>query len=185
VRKVLERGRVINSSGSPAKARPLFKGALAAATEAGFEHLAIDALHMVAIVADPSEQDALNSEALRLAEGATDPRARRWRASLLNNMGWSAFSRGDYFAALGLFEDALAARIEQEQPDEIRIARWCIGRTLRALGRNGEALELQRSLSAELKASGKTDPYVDEELAELSKAMGTRDLTAGSPPTQE
>lgn len=181
MRVYLERGRVLNSSGSPVEARPLFEAAFAAATDGGLEQLAIDALHMVAIVAPPEEQDALNRRALDLAEAASDPRARQWRASLLNNLGWSAFERGDYPEALRLFEDALAERIEQGKAPEILIARWCIGRTLRALGRLDEALALQRSLAAELTAAGKADPYVDEEIAQLLKAG----LTGGSPPNPE
>jgi GrpB-like predicted nucleotidyltransferase (UPF0157 family) len=171
VRVLLERGRVLNSSGSPKAARPLFEEAFAAASAAGFEHLAIDALHMVAIVAPASEQDALNRRALDLASAADDPRARRWRASLLNNMGWSAFERSEFPAALKLFEDALAARIEQQQPAEILIARWCIGRTYRALGRMHDALAIQRSLAHEHELAGTSDQYVDEEIRECLKAL--------------
>jgi GrpB-like predicted nucleotidyltransferase (UPF0157 family)/Tfp pilus assembly protein PilF len=171
VRVLLERGRVLNSSGSPAEARPLFEAAFAAATAAGFEHLAVDALHMVAIVAPPDEQDGLNRQALELAAAASDPRANRWRASLLNNLGWSAFERSDYAGALVLFEEALQARIEQEQPAEILIARWCIGRTMRALGRVHDALAIQRSLAHEHELAGTSDPYVEEEIRECLAAL--------------
>lgn len=177
VRVLLERGRVLNSRGAPDEARPLFESAFAAASDAGLEHLAIDALHMVAIVGPASEQEALNRRALAFAASADDPRARDWRASLLNNLGWTLFDRAEYSAALALFEDALAARIEQGKPGNIRIARWCIGRTLRALGRLGEALVIQEGLAAEFAAAGTADPYVDDELAELHSA-----LKAGSPP---
>lgn len=171
VRVLLERGRVLNSSGSPAEARPLFESAYAAASAAGFEHLAVDSLHMVAIVAAPDEQDALNRHALELAAAAEDPRAQRWRASLLNNLGWSAFERGDFAAALALFEDALQARIDQEQPAEILVARWCIGRTLRALGRVHDALAIQRSLAHEHALAGTKDQYVEEEIRECLAAL--------------
>ena len=180
VRVPLERGRVLNSSGSPDAARPLFEAAFAAATEGGFEHLAVDALHMVAIVAPASEQEALNRRALALAAAAGDPRARDWRGSLLNNLGWTLFDRGDLKEALSTFDEALAARIEQGKPDNIQVARWCVGRTLRALGRLDEALAIQRALATEHAAAGSTDPYVQEELAELESA-----LKAGSPPTPE
>ena len=140
----------------------------------------IDAFHMLAIVSPPEMQDVLNGRALRLAAYARDPRARQWRAALLNNMGWTAFDRGEYPAALGRFEDALEARIDQGKPAEIQIARWSVGRTLRALGRFDEALAIQESLAAEHKAAGTSDAYVDEELAALEAA-----LKAGSPPTPE
>jgi tetratricopeptide (TPR) repeat protein len=176
VRSILEMGRVANSRGNAEEARELFESAFAAATGAGFEHLAVDALHMVAIVAPASEQEALNRRALELAAGASDPRARDWRASLLNNVGWAIFERGEYTEALGVFEDALAARIEQGRPAEIQIARWSVARTLRALGRRDEALAIQQALAAEHAAAGTSDPYVDEELAALR---------SGAPPTRE
>ena len=71
---------------------------------------------MVAIVADPAEQDEINGRALALAESAADPRARQWRASLLNNIGWSAFERGELAAALDLFGAALEARLGLGKP---------------------------------------------------------------------
>ena len=43
-----------------------------------------------------------------------------------------------------------------------------VGWTLRLLGRDDEALAVQRSLRAELDALGEQDPCVDEELDLLS-----------------
>jgi tetratricopeptide (TPR) repeat protein len=179
VRVVLERGRVVNSSGGEGAARPLFETAHSLAARAGFEHLAIDALHMVAIVAPPEEQDELNRRALALANSGADPRARQWGASLLNNLGWTAFDRGDYAGALALFQDALAARLEHGKEAEILVARWCVGRTLRALGRAEQALALQQELAAELRAAGRSDPYVDEEIAALTQTSTTPEPGTG------
>jgi tetratricopeptide (TPR) repeat protein len=133
---------------------------------------------MLAIVADPAEQDGLNSRALELASAATDPRARQWRASLLNNMGWTAFDRGDLPEALGLFEQALSARQEEGKPSEIVVARWCVARCLREMGRFDEALAIQQSLAAELATAGKTDSFVDEEIAALRGGLREDDPTA-------
>jgi tetratricopeptide (TPR) repeat protein len=171
IRSMLEMGRAANSSGSPDGARPLFEAAFKAATEAGFEHLAIDALHMVAIVAPAADQEALNRQALALAAAASDPRARDWRASLLNNLGWTLFDRGDFADALAVFEDALAARLDQGKPANIQVARWCIGRTLRALGRYEKALAIQQALAAEHAAAGTADQFVQEELTALAAAL--------------
>ena len=173
VRVSVERGRVLNSSGQPLAARPFFDSALAAAEAAGLEHLAVDAIHMVAIVAPSSAQDELNRRALLMASSASDPRARQWRASLLNNMGWTAFDRGDYSDALSLFDDALAARLEQGNVADIQVARWSIARTLRALGRNEEALAIQQALSEEHRQAGTADPYVDEEIEALTQTSTT------------
>jgi tetratricopeptide (TPR) repeat protein len=177
VRLLLERGRVLNSSGDPAGARPLFDAASEAAAEGGFEFLAVDALHMIAIVAPAEEQDALNRRALELASAASDPRARQWRASLLNNMGWSAFDRGALDEALALFEDAVVEREAQGKQDELLIARWCVARTLREMGRVTEALAIQQSLAAAHSEAGTSDPYVDEELAALAASTGQASTT--------
>ncbi len=178
VRVLLESGRVINSSGGADRARHEFEAALTAAEAAGFEFLATDALHMLAIVAAPNEQDALNGRALELATSATDPRARLWRASLLNNMGWSAFERGDLPLALQRFEDALVAREEHGKTSEILAARWCVARTLREMSHFDEALAIQLQLADAHRAPGSTDPYVDEEIAACRAALNENDPTA-------
>ena len=179
VRVLLERGRVLNSSGRSVEARPFFEQASMLAERAGLEFLAVDALHMLAIVAPGEEQDALNRKALMMASSASDPRARRWRASLLNNIGWTAFDRGDHEDALALFHDALAARLEEGTVSEIQVARWCIGRTLRELGRIDEAIAVQQALAAEHRGAGTSDPYVDEELEALAQSRTTPEPGSG------
>jgi len=180
VRVLLERGRLLNSGGDPRRAKPEFEMAFGAASDAGLEFLAIDALHMLAIIAAPADQDGLNRRALELAAGAADPRARQWRASLLNNLGWSAFDRGELSAAMALFEDALAARLEHGRESDIIVARWCIGRTLRELGRASDALALQLQLADQLRATGRTDQYVDEEIAACRAALGEGDASGAA-----
>jgi hypothetical protein len=78
---------------------------------------------------------------------------------------------GDFEAALISFEDALTARLRIGDPARTRVARWMVAWALRNLGRNVEALMLQRSLRAELDAAGLTDPHVDDELALLETEM--------------
>ena len=172
VRVLLERGRVLNTSGSPEAARPLFEQAFELASAAGFEHLAVDSLHMVAIVAPADEQTSLNEQALALASAATDSRAREWRASLLNNLGWTRFDGGDYGAALALFEDAVTERERLGKARELQIARWCVGRTLRALGRTEEALALQVSLADKNSRTWVSDSFVEEEIGECLVELG-------------
>ena len=123
---------------------------------------------MVALAAPEEEQLALNEAALAVARASTDQRARDWDASLLNNIGMTHADAGDFESALTAFEQALAARERIGDPTNIRVARWMIGWALRNLGRRDEALEIQRSLKAELESVGDTDEYVDEELALLA-----------------
>jgi tetratricopeptide (TPR) repeat protein len=174
VRVLLESGRVLNSSGKAGKARPLFEQAFAAASAAGLEFLAIDALHMLAIVAPAAEQPELLERAIAMAESASDPRAREWLASLLNNYGWTRFDAGQHVEALALFERALVERERKGgAAGPIRVARWCVARTLRELGRVEEALAMQRQLAAAHAAAGTSDTYVDEEIAACEAALAS------------
>lgn len=167
VRIALERGRLFRSEGDPDQARPLFEAAARSAQAAGLEALHVDALHMTALVAESADQLAIGRHALAVARASTDPQARDWDASLLNNIGMAHAEAGDFDAALAAFEDALAARERIGDPARTRVARWMVGWALRNLGRRDEALEVQRSLKAELDAAGVADQHVDEELALL------------------
>jgi tetratricopeptide (TPR) repeat protein len=167
VRTVLERGRVLNSSGEPERARPCFEEAAASARSAGLEALEIDALHMLAIVSPPTDALRLNQEALALARSATEPAARDWDASLLTNIGMCRADAGDLDAALTAFEEALSARQRIGDRGRTRVARWMIAWVHRLQGRVDEALAEQRALKEELEALGESDPYVDDELALL------------------
>ena len=168
VRIALERGRLLRSSGEPAQARPHFEEAARVAPEGGLDALHVDALHMVALVAEPADQLDRNYVALAFAKASEDPAARNWDASLLNNIGMARADSGDFAAALAAFEEALVARERIGDPHRTRVARWMVAWALRNLGMSEVALEIQRELKAELEAAGEVDPYVDEELALLS-----------------
>jgi tetratricopeptide (TPR) repeat protein len=167
VRIVLERGRLLRSAGDPEAARPLFEAAAQTASASRLDALQIDAMHMLALVADPAERVEINERALRVSRASSDQAARDWDASLLHNLGMAQADAGDFEAALISFEDALDARIRIGDAARTRVARWMVAWALRNLGRNVEALMLQRRLRAELDAAGLSDPHVDEELALL------------------
>lgn len=168
----LERGRTYNSRGARSKALPQFLDAWRIAKRAGEDRLAIDAAHMVALVKSGAAQRDWNSRALSLAERSRDRAARRWRASLLNNVGWSSFESGDYQAALRSFHRALSIRQQQGIAQETRIARWCVAKTLRMMGRPREALRRQLRLLADWRRAGGKDGYVFEEIGECYLALG-------------
>ncbi len=168
VRYLLERGRVYNSAGDAVRARPFFADALAlAAGDPAEAFYAIDAAHMLAIVAPVEEALAWHRRALAMAEAAADKRARRWRGSLLNNIGWTYHDAGDLSAALDYLERALVARQESGSAEDVRVARWCVARVRRDLGQTAEALAEQLALRAEYEALGQSNAYVEEEIAEL------------------
>lgn len=173
IRYLLERGRVFNSQGQQETARPLFEQAYRLASDDPAEQFyAVDAAHMLAIAADPEEALAWNITALELAENSADERTRKWQGSLLNNIGWTYFDRGDPAPALAYFQQALAFRREQGADEETRIARWCVARAQRALGQVAEALAEQRSLRVEYKSLGRDSGYVDEEIGECYLSLG-------------
>ncbi|MBV9786781.1 MAG: tetratricopeptide repeat protein [Chloroflexi bacterium] len=166
IRYLLERGRVFNSSRQPEQASSLFRQAWEQARAAGQDFYAIDAAHMLAISEPPEHQLEWNLQALRLAEATSEPRGRGWRGSLYNNIGWTYHDQERYVEALECFEKALLCRQEAGDQSTIRIARWCVARCLRSLGRVSEALAILRELEAEHAAVGGSDGYVYEELAE-------------------
>ena len=174
VRYLLERGRVFNSSRQPERARPLFLGAWELARRIGRDDYAVDAAHMLGIIEPPAEAQAWNERAYALAESSPQPGARRWRASLANNLGWACHARGEYGRALELFERALRLRQEQGDRRLIHVARWCVARCLRSLGRVEEALAMQRELEADEQHSEEPG-YTFEELGECLLALGQAD----------
>ncbi len=172
VRARLERGRLLRSSGHPAASVTPFESAWALARTLGEDGLAVDAAHMLALVDAPPGEQAWHRRALDLADASPDPAARRWRGSLWNNIGWARFETGDLDGALAAFETALAARREQGQPREARVAEWCVARGLRALGRPADALAIQERLAVETAAAGEPeDGYGAEEIGECLLAM--------------
>ena len=173
IRYPLERGRIHNSAGEKAPARACFQQAWEAARAAEEDGLAVDAAHMLAIAAEsPSEAIRWNERALALAEASEDEQARRWQASLLNNLGWARHDGGDYEAALRLFKRALTERQNRAADRETRIARWCVARCLRSLGRVEAALAQQRDLLVEGEAAGEAVGFTLEEIAECLLALG-------------
>lgn len=173
VRYLLERGRTFNSSKQKDEALPLFEEAWTVALGAGLDFFAVDAAHMMAIASDSGRVMEWNQKALALAERSSEPKARRWRASLYNNIGWDYFSQGDYDSALTMFEKAVPARIENQQPTELRFAKWCVAKAQRLLGRLDGALAIQRALEIEWRESGEGDDgFVFEEIAECLLSQG-------------
>jgi tetratricopeptide (TPR) repeat protein len=168
----IELGRVENSSGDPKAAKPCFAKALAFTEKEGNEFLAIDAAHMLAIAESGEAALGWNLKAIAMAEQATDPQARNWLGSLLNNTGWTLYELARFEEALDVFRKALALRKEQGKPDDICTARYCIAKTQRALGELEIALAEQRLIEWELTAGGKDAGYSWEEIAECLASLG-------------
>ena len=167
VRSLLERGRVFNSSGKAKESIPIFKEALRVAQESGLENYAIDAVHMLGIAEKGEESLNWNLEAIRLAEAAKDPKARRWLGPLYNNTGWTYFDMGQYAEALKLFERDIEFRRQSATNVEVGIARWSAAKMLRHLGRVDESLKLQMELLEDPdRKNNDSEGYTQEEIGE-------------------
>ena len=171
----LERGRLRRSGGDPGAALPLFESAFALALEADQGVVAADAAHMAAL-ASPDRAGFVmwterGIELARERDGAS-----YWLGPLLNNLGWEHYEAGEYAEALDAFERGLAARERaSENKSAIEIARYAVGKTLRALGRTDEAIPLLERAVAWSERTGNPDGWFHEELAEEYAALGRAD----------
>jgi tetratricopeptide (TPR) repeat protein len=174
VRYLLERGRVFNSSKAPDQARSFFEQAWSLARSEGLDALAVDAAHMVAItyLSTPERAIEWNDTGLALARASTQARARGWLGPLLNNQAWTHFDRQEYSSALALFLEALEFRAQSGEVLPLRIAGYCVARTLRALGKLDEAIERLEALLGKYGSSGTTSGFVLEELGECHLVLG-------------
>jgi len=179
VRYLLERGRVFNSSGKKDDARPLFLEALDLAVKSKEDFYAVDAAHMMAIVEPTEKQSLWNLKALDLAENSANEKARKWKGSLYNNIGWTYFEQRQFEESLLMFEKALEFQQQQGDPNKILIARWCVAKTLRMMDHTEEALEMQRDLYEQYQAAGRRSGYVYEEIAECLTVMGEEQEAQG------
>ena len=182
VRFHLELGRTFASaahsaelltSEAKAQARQEYDRALELARTAKLDGLAIDAIHMFAFIdTAPAEQLKWGEAALEVSLSSQQPAARRWEASIRNNVGYALHQLGRYDEALSQFQKALAIRERGTNAAATRVARWMVAWTLRSLSRNDEALQIQLTLEKDADAAGKPDPYVFEELEALYRKAG-------------
>ena len=178
----LEFGRTLASATHPPEsqtsevkemARSAYLRAFELARAERLDGLAVDALHMLAFVdTAPLEQLKWGQEALAIAEASPQPAAKKWEASLRNNVGYALYQLGRYDEALAQFRRAVVLRERAEDAEATRAAHWMVGWTLRALNRGDEALEIQLRLEREGDAAGAPSPYVYEELEILYRGRG-------------
>jgi tetratricopeptide (TPR) repeat protein len=171
----LERGRLRRSSGDRDAALPLFETAFRAALDAGRYFVAADAAHMAAL-ASPGRAGLLAWTRRGLDVAEEHEPARYWRGSLLNNLGWELYEAGGYAEAADAFERALHAREEDPgNPEPIALARYALGKALRALGRSAEAVPHLEDAVSWADGEGAPDGWYLEELALEYADLGRAD----------
>jgi tetratricopeptide (TPR) repeat protein len=176
VRYLLERGRAVNSSGKRRESQAAFVEVFEVASNEGLDFYAVDAAHMLGVVEASAEQQIRwNEMALALAEKSADPRAKTWAGALYNNAGWTRFEQKEYAEALDLFQRGVEFRAGAKQPRELRIAKYAVARTLRAMNRIDEAHQLMKQVCDEAAAVKEQDGYFDEEMAEVLLILGKSD----------
>jgi tetratricopeptide (TPR) repeat protein len=184
-RHSLELGRTYASAAHPPEtqtsaakeqAREAYQRAYEVAKRGELDGLAVDALHMLAFVdTEPADQLKWGQQALAIVQASSQPAAKKWEASLRNNIGYALYQLGRYEEALDQFKQAVVLREKGEDVQAKRIAHWMVGWTLRALNRTDEALEIQLRLEREREAAGAPSPYVFEELELLYRTKGDRE----------
>ena len=182
VRYWLEVGRSYASATHPpetqtdaakAQARAAYMRAFDEAKAASLDALAIDALHMIAFVdTDPEAQLEWDLKALACLESSTQADAKKWEASLRNNVGYALKLQKRYDEAIAQFELSREAHRRGGNDSGVRIANWMIASCHREAGQLPIALDMQLALEREWAAAGEPDPYVSEELEAIYRAMG-------------
>lgn len=167
VRVQLESGRLKNTAGDQASAKPYFESALRLAEKGHFDYYAVDAAHMLAIVTKSDESIKWNEAALKMAAKSHDARTKRWRGSLLNNLAWAYHDMGDYSKALGKFQEAEAFQKRNGDPVSYRISKWAVARCFRSMKRYQDAVAILEEL-----VKYPEQGYVSEELGEDLLALG-------------
>lgn len=168
---MLERGRLLNSSGKGEDSKRYFLEAFELAQDTREEFLAIDAAHTMGIVEPAQRQLEWSLRALVLARNAGDARARNWEGSLQNNIGWSYHDAGQCGHALEHFQSAYTWHQDRDNQRETRIAAWTVARCLRSLGRVEEALRMQQHNLEKAQDSSEPTGFVEEELGECLYAL--------------
>ena len=168
VRLYLERGRTYNSAKKQEVALPLFQKAFDLSVERKLDFHAVDAAHMLAIAVPETEAKIKwNTAALKIAELADDQKAKDWAGTLYFNLGWDYFGIKKYEEALAWFEKNKVFVATKNNASAVRVAQWSKARVYRAMDRLEEAVNVQKTLEAELDSIKEKDGYVYEELGEL------------------
>lgn len=175
IRLLIEEGRHLCMAMMPSKAQIHFQQAWAMATAANEVFLSIEVAVMLSISQPPKFKNDWLQRAIELGEKTDVPHAKLWLAQLYLMEGWHAFDFRRFEDALRSFNLALNRPRERGEMTSLVLIRWCVARALRALGRNQEALDIQKELLVEVSHSDKLSGYIFLEIAECLQLLRKTD----------
>ena len=166
IRWLLEKGRLMILEKTPSQARSCFVEAWTLAVNSSEDDLAVDLAQMMATIEPPKAQQDWISRAVQIAESSSLTKPKRWLGSLYTAQGWKLYDVRQFEKSLEIFQKALTYLKSVGTDREIFVAKWSVGKVLRAMNRTEEALTHQKALLSELGIGGPRDGRVFEELAE-------------------
>lgn len=166
LRWLIEQGRFYGLSMNPTQSIPSYEKAWTESQKSKDTYCSIEAAVMMSVSQPPKYQNQWLTQALKLAEASDEKDCKLWLPQLYAMSGWHAFDFRKFDEALGFFKRA-AELIQDAEPSSGTLGiRWGLGRVLRALSKNQEALEIQRSIMADLESVGLKNGHVFLEVAE-------------------
>lgn len=168
---LLEGGRLSILEKTPSQARPKFIEAWTLAIGSGEDLLAVDAATMMAQIEPRKLQQDWIEKGIRIAEKSSQDSAKERLGGLYTSSAWRLYDLRQFELALASFQKALTQFKANGSKREVFVARWSIGKSLRAMNRTEEALEVQNILLSELGVEDAKDGRLFEELAECLHAL--------------
>lgn len=171
MRFLIEQGRFFGLSMNPAQSLAYFEKAWEASLKLDEVFFSIEAAVLLSISQPPKHQNKWLQKAIELAETTSDERGKRWLSQLYVMNGWHSFDFRKFEEAFESFEKALTQPQTDQDVPKILAMKWAKARTLRALNRVQEALDMQRGLAVEFQAMGKVNGHVFLEMAECFQLL--------------
>jgi tetratricopeptide (TPR) repeat protein len=171
LRWLVEKARVLVLERTPSQAHAALTEAWALAINSGEDDLAVEVAQQFAAIESQKMQLEWIRKGIELAESSPSPRAKRWLGSLYASWGWKLYDVRQFESALEKFHTALRHFKAAGTARELFVAKWSVGKVLRALGKLEEALGSQQVLLAELGIGGARDGRLYEEIAECLQAL--------------
>ncbi len=172
----LEEGRHLCLAMTPNRAANLFGEAWNLATSTQDDYFAIEAAVLLSFCVPPKDQFNWLKRATSVAENTNDDRAKLWLTHIYILLGWHSFDLRQYEEAFKYFNLANSQPALPAVRVDLVMLRWALGRTLRALQRIEEALEVQKLLLG-LTTSNFARGHIYLELAECYQLLQKYDET--------